>query len=602
MAANFVLSLVDKVTGPSRAANAGIAAVTDNLKGLFAGGEKADAAMGALGGQFGDLLGTLMPTEGIMGQVVSMLSQLGPKGMAVAVALVVVTAAVSAVAAAIYGMASAAIRFSQEKDAMLATFDALAGGAEVAADIADMIDAMALELPFTGDKLAGWAKSLLAAGISADQLEGKITAIASATALMGESGGAAAEALMKRFAMAAEAGQQVKLDRRVLSQLAAAGVSATSLAAALGVPAEKLSSMSIAADKLGNAMEKALVDKGAGALQAMSLTWKTITDRFHDAIGDLFEDLGPAVRPFMAEVAALFAEFNAGGAIMGTTKGVVTSVLTSLFSLATKVVHALHYGFLVVEIAAFKVAIAIAPIVLWLRAVLSNAVVLRGLAIALAVLALPFVLLAVAIALAFAPLFILMAIFAAIAFAVGAVVTAVLWLLGVIYDFAASALSALGGWASGAISAAGDFISGLVSGIVSGGGAVIAAVGRLASSAVSSFKAALGISSPSKVMMRFGGYTAEGFASGMDAGTVRVQASARRMSGEAVGEIAMGARGPGAAGRGGRGAGGAMQVTFAPGSIVISGAGKSALEITEEMLAAVLERIAASQGLLGAPT
>jgi hypothetical protein len=41
-----------------------------------------------------------------------------------------------------------------------------------------------------------------------------------------------------------------------------------------------------------------------------------------------------------------------------------------------------------------------------------------------------------------------------------------------------------------------------------------------------------------------------------------------------------------------------MSVTFAPGSIVIDGAGKSAGQITEEMIALIFERLAGTQGLV----
>ena len=43
-----------------------------------------------------------------------------------------------------------------------------------------------------------------------------------------------------------------------------------------------------------------------------------------------------------------------------------------------------------------------------------------------------------------------------------------------------------------------------------------------------------------------------------------------------------------------------LTVNFAEKSIVIDGAGKAGLEITEEMIAAVFERLAATQGLMGA--
>ena len=93
-----------------------------------------------------------------------------------------------------------------------------------------------------------------------------------------------------------------------------------------------------------------------------------------------------------------------------------------------------------------------------------------------------------------------------------------------------SARAALAGWASSALEAAGNFISGLVSGITGGAGMVIDAIKGLASSALGAFKGILGIASPSRVMLQMGGYTAEGFAGGMDAGAAVVESSASTLA------------------------------------------------------------------------
>lgn len=69
---------------------------------------------------------------------------------------------------------------------------------------------------------------------------------------------------------------------------------------------------------------------------------------------------------------------------------------------------------------------------------------------------------------------------------------------------------------SSAKSIAGNFIRGLVNGIKNGISSVCNSVKDLAKSAVDSAKSALGIHSPSRVMMEVGGYTGEGFQVGLE--------------------------------------------------------------------------------------
>jgi hypothetical protein len=407
----------------------------------------------------------------------------------------------------------------------------------------------------------------MGAGIQGASLERGVRSIAAAQALMGREGGAAAQMLIKRFAMVAEIGGKLKLDRRLLNSLSEAGVSATALAAKLGVPAASLAKLQVDAGKLGDAFQSVLAEKGATALERMGLTWASISGKLSDSFEDLFEDMGQAVAPFMQEVKDLFAEFSAGSSAMSPVKSVLMSVLTSLFSLAARVTHGIHYGFLVVQVSALKLAIALAPIVNWFRKIYANALVLQGLKAMLFLLATPFIVIGGAIALVIAGIVILGTIVSAI---VGAVVAGLSWLVAASWN------------------AASDFVSGLVSGISSGASKLVAAVVGLANQALSAFKDVLGIHSPSAVMRLQGVHVAAGAAQGIDAGAPMVAASAARLGSDAAAGLD-GARGGGARG--------SMQVTFAPGSIVIDGAGKSARGITEELVALVFERLAAAQGL-----
>lgn len=76
---------------------------------------------------------------------------------------------------------------------------------------------------------------------------------------------------------------------------------------------------------------------------------------------------------------------------------------------------------------------------------------------------------------------------------------------------------------------AGNLIDGLVNGIKSGAGLVMDAIRSMGASMKTTLMAALGIASPSKVFAQLGGFTAEGMAEGIEAGTADVDAAVEHM-------------------------------------------------------------------------
>jgi len=124
--------------------------------------------------------------------------------------------------------------------------------------------------------------------------------------------------------------------------------------------------------------------------------------------------------------------------------------------------------------------------------VLIGAVLVGALTLALGIVLLPFVLLGAAIALV------------------------VVGVLGM-YSAITAAISWLGELGGAGVAAASGLIDGLVGGIRAGVGAVADAMRALASSAIGALKSALKIASPSKVFERFGAFTGEGFALGVEA-------------------------------------------------------------------------------------
>lgn len=74
-----------------------------------------------------------------------------------------------------------------------------------------------------------------------------------------------------------------------------------------------------------------------------------------------------------------------------------------------------------------------------------------------------------------------------------------------------------------------NMLQGLADGITGGGSKVISALGGVVQSAITTAKQKLGIASPSKVFEKLGGFTAEGFAGGVEDGAGAAQAATQAM-------------------------------------------------------------------------
>lgn len=479
-----------------------------------------------------------------------------------------------------------AVQLTQEKNALEETFNVFTNG--MGGALLDELEDLAAELPFTADKLNAWAKSLLAAGITGDQLKTSIKAIAAATAIMGESGGAAAEGLIKRFAMAAEAGQKISLDRRILTQLASAGVSVAALAKQLGVAPEKLGEMKIGAKELGDAMQKALIAQGAGPLAALGNTWASISAKISEGFDDAFEDLDDLVGPFMAELKSLASEFFAGSVASQGFAGAVKGVLTPAFQFATGAVRWLHLAFLEVEIAVLKVRIALKPVTSALGEIgissgvvsyalfamkyilIGVAIIFGVLALAVAAVALPFVIAALAI------------------YGIGKAISYVIGLIG-------GAIDNFDNIAAAASQAGSNIITGLGNALQSGSAWVIAIAAAVATGIIGAITGPLKISSPSRVMMKLGDYTMQGLALGIEGGQGDVEAAAQGAGMATVSGTQKGAADAG----GGQGGGRGIHLTLEEGAVQINATGdpSEVRGMVEEAFAVLLERLAAKAGL-----
>lgn len=539
------------------------------------------------------------------------LAALGPYGQAIAVGFTVAAIAIAATVGVMLALAAAAISVIETRSKMLAVFSALGGGAAAGKATVAMVDALAQKLPFATDQIAGWAQSLQAAGLEGEKLKSAVTAVAAATALMGDSGGAAAEKMIKQLAEGGEAASKMMKQIQEGSPksarlLADMGLRIEDVAKAAGMSVAQFKAAHLSADQMSQAVEKALANKGAGPLAEMALTFPAMIAKFKDGFFGLFEKLGPAVKPFMKAIQSLFAQFSKGSPIFKALQPIVTAVFGTLFKYATMAVAAISKFvkanvnaksiggvWTSIKSAIAKVGAVLSPLIGLLKRIFSNAMVMKGIVTIFKIFAVVTLVLVTA--------------FVAVGAVIAAVVGFIAGVIGTVADFfssfsdgasgaldavtgfVGSVVGALSGLVSGAAEAASNFIDGLVNGISAGAGAIIAAVSGLASGALGAFKSILHIASPSRVMAKMGGHFSAGVAQGIDGGAGKVGDAAADLGDVAKGGAAKGMSGGG--GKGGKGGGvnvGTLNLVLSPGT---------SREIAEEAFAMLMERLAASQGV-----
>lgn len=470
-------------------------------------------------------------------------------------------AGVVLVVGALSALMAKAIEASGAADRLRASWGAFFGtGAAGGARFLGELDAIAAKLPYTAAKIRDMAGPLIDARLRGAQLARAIEAVAAATAIMGDRGGAAATNLIKQLAAGARLNQAVWISPEMLEQLSAAGVSAEVLAKELGVAQNRLQLSTVKASVLGDVLQRVLIKNGAGSLALVGQAWDSITAKVSEGLTAAFAGLGDIVAPFMKEVQYLASELFKGSVASKGMGGVLRAVLEPAFKLATAGVRALHYALLYVEIAALTVYIALRPLGQWLEKIglvsfLASwgLLALKWVAIGLAVI---FGLLAIAVTLAFLPFIVATAAIILLVFGlyklgsaiVGAADTVALGAKAIqasITEALDGATSKLANWPLEAAKAGLNFVMGLIQAITTGSGPVADAVKGLASSAVSALFGALQIRSPSRISAKAGGHFVEGFAGAVDEGQGDAQAAGAGLGDAAAGGLAKSAQGGG---------------------------------------------------------
>lgn len=480
--------------------------------------------------------------------------------------------------------AALALSASDAKGDMILLFDTLGDGAVTGEQAVAMFDKLGDATGQTREKLAGTAQAFAAMGVTGvDHLE-KLTLAAVSASAMAKGGGEAFEGMYKKIAAAQATGQALKIPLKGLGSLASMGLKVDDVAKQMGVSsaalADQLAKGTVDAKKFGDALSTALVKKGAGPVADAALDLGNMWAKAKESVGKFFEDID--VAPFLTEVKKLFGILDSGSATGQALKLGVGGFFKEFFAVATKAVPLVKSFFTSLIIYGLQAYLAIRPIVASIKEFAASEegiAVIHGLGLALRYMA-------VAAG-------VVVALFAILEGAILASSASFIVAGAAIAGFAAYTLGMLGEWASDAADMATSFVQGLVDGIAAGGALVASAVSKLAAQAKAAFTSALGIESPSTVMMGYGVHMGEGAALGVEASAGEVSGAVEGMAATAV-SAADGAPGPAGPSSGG----GGVHVTIEPGAIVIQGgSGESVSELTEQAVAMIFERIALAQGL-----
>ena len=526
-------------------------------------------------------------------------------------------------AAAAFGVltvagAAFAIKASEAKQASLALWDALGEGKISGEQVDDLLDNLRDKTGLTKDSLGKLSEQFLRMGVTGkDALEGLTIAAASAEALA-KGGGDAFAKLELQARSAAEGGSKLTIPyKKLATQLQSVGLNTADLAKQMGMTEEALTSGfkngTIDAKKFGEALQKAVTEKGQGPLQRMANSVGNLGKLLEEYIGDLFEDLGPAIAPFLTQVRDLFGILDSKANPSGKAlKEGIEGFFKRVFAIATKVVPMVKHFLLDLIIYGLKAYIALKPLYKvaseffvsiknfagqvagYLEPIIGYMIKLAESQYAMQALSAMWTVLKVAIAAVAVVIGIAILAFVGIVAAAATVGIAIWNLIGTIGEFVGQVATVLMGWVDSAYEAASGFIMGLVNGIANGAGMVVDAVKGLAGKAVDGFKNALGIHSPSAVMMQLGGHTGEGFAQGIEAKSPDIHGAAQGMAGAAAIGASSGSSTSNVSNNNSK----SINVTVEPGAIVINGgSGVSSIELTEEAVALVWERIALGAGL-----
>ena len=603
MATTYTITLVDQVSGAASKVTASVDKISDSSNKMKSAVDSTASSASKATGAWTDFA-----------------SQVGLVKMGIQTAIRVAESAVGAFA----GL----ISITQERAKLEMTFAALGGGAAQGKKVVAMVDELASKLPFATDQLGKWTKGFMAAGLQGAQLKSAVVSVANATAYMGEEGGAAVEKMISKLAAGGKTAQGMikqvtEGGPKSATLLKEMGLQSKDLAEALGTTPDKLKSMTLNANQLQTALAKALAKKGKDPIEEMSLTWPAMIAKLKDGFFSLFEGL--PIKPLMKEISSLFGEFSRGKGVMGVLKGAIQGALGKVIQLATQGIGMLHsslptiivvlgkigaifsfafgiaYGIVMKVVNAFKpLAAHIMKVATAGSSIKGFTQIWKALSVVLGMAGTGFSVMISIVSALIDPMVSLAGFLLQVVGAFAEAIMPILNFASTLYTSVAgaiqNAITALTSMGPKAWEAAGNFVQGWIDGIAAGVGPAIEVVSGLVSKVLGTFKAMLGIHSPSAVMFGIAGHMVSGLTGGLDAGTKHAEKSSAKLGESSVRGVSKGASGPQSSQAKGGGRGGPLIEGGV--HIHVGGDSKGWTEVTEAAFASLFERLAIKEGLV----
>lgn len=416
--------------------------------------------------------------------------------------------------------------------------EALTGSAELGAEFNAIVSRLAATVPLAKEQIAALAQEMSLLRLGRRDLQAGLTSVAIVTAAIGDAAGNAVKSIVqssaaiKRFTLGARDmyGEFTALAGTGLNKADILGPLAKQLGVSIREAELRLLQGRVKlADGL-KAMEAAVKARFGKTLAAQMLSFDVQVRKAKENLAGMFKgiDIEPALRGLRDFLSVLDQSTVTGKALK-----VLLSTALGGFASTIAMVAPLGKAFLQgMIIAALKLYLALRPAITAIGEFIAGLSRANGASAALTAGKAIFYGIAVAIGLVVA---LVGAVVAAFTAAASLIVGPIAAVIAILYK--------LGGVAAEMGAAV---ISGLIGAITGGASAVWGAVKNLASGIAGSFKAALGIASPSKLFESYGDFTVQGFVRGIEGGEADAQGAVDSMVGPP--RVGGGAPGPAAGG------------------------------------------------------
>ncbi len=490
----------------------------------------------------------------------------------------------TAFAAATTAGALFAISQVSAKQSLQISLGALLGNQQAGEELQQKLEDLGKTLPVTGDRVNDLGVALVNAGVSGDRLTSTIKALAAVEATVGAEGAEKIKTLIEKWNAV---GHVDPLNARAL---AGTGVTIDAfqkqLASSLGKTPKQIAALlkngkisaSQGIDAINAVIQERLGNVAAKKLGSLPVQLSKLKDLF----GNLFDDVD--IGAFSSAFQHLVSLLDSSTATGKVLKTLMNAFFGEVFSLASKALPYVEYGFKAILIAGLKTYIALkafsqTPL---FDKIVTGLKIVGGVILAVAAVA------AVGGALLMAPFLLLATIAVG---AVGLFVTALGYIpsiLGAVWGAAQVIWGRVTEFAASFFSIGANIVQGIIDGVTAGAGALVDAVTNLGTTAYNTLKNTLGIHSPSKVFMDLGGHTAAGFALGVDKGAANDVAPA-------VGAMVSPSAGAAQAG-GSKGGGNTISISFT----IVTSSGANNEEIANTVLEKLMGALEGTGASIGA--